>query len=527
MIELNHVSLTYPDAAQATLTDIDFRVSAGQMMLVVGATGAGKSTLLAAMCGRFPHSTGGTLAGTVRIAGRDTAQQRPRDLADVLGVVGQDPQASFVTSTVEQELAYTLEQLGLSVPQMRERVQEVLDRLELAELRHRRLHSLSAGQQQRVAIGAVLTARPSVLLLDEPTSALDPASAAQVLALVHQLATQGLTVVLAEHRIERVMEVVDRVALVADGTVRVGEPRVLLPSYHGAPPVAALGRALGWDPVPVTLAQAAPLARAWRAQASSSGDRYPVPCAPGAASSRTEPCGQPAANPPLMRVDAITVRHGATVAVDNVDLTLRSGEVTALMGPNGAGKSSLLWALQERADLPVALLPQPASDLLYLPSVQAECQASDAFAGAGRTRTELDSLVVGLPEEAHPRDLSEGQRLALALAIQLSREPTLVLLDEPTRGLDAGAKAALATRLRELAVIGRAVLVATHDTEFAASCAHRVIKMADGRVVADGVSADILTDPISDAPQMAQLLGNQTLTVAQALRWWGRPDAHD
>lgn len=522
MIELSGVTATYPGASAPVLRDVDLTVERGELLLVVGATGSGKSTLLATLTGRFPHTTGGELRGSVRVAGRDTRTHRPRDLADVVGVVGQDPEATFVTGTVEEELAYTLEQLGVPSTAMRTRVEAVLDQLGLARLRATPLDALSGGEQQRVAIGAVLTAHPQVLVMDEPTSALDPAAAEDVLAAVHRLVHDlGLTVVLAEHRIERVAGLADRVALVEGGTVRVGTPAEVLPGYRGAPPVVRLGELAGWSPVPVTVREA-------RRQAPDLVARL------GPAPARVTHAGEL-----VLTASRLSVRHGAVEAVRSVDLSLRRGEVVALMGRNGAGKSSLMWALQgtgrrhggrvrllpdgvdpaglspAAARARLALLPQPASDLLYLPDVAAECRAADDGVARGRTRAELDALVPGVPDDAHPRDLSEGQRLALALAVQLAAEPGIALLDEPTRGLDADAKTALAARLRGIAEESRTVVVATHDVEFAAVVADRVLLMADGEVVADGAAHEVLTSTPLLAPQVATVLpGSGALTVA-------------
>ncbi|WP_420113192.1 ABC transporter ATP-binding protein [Pseudactinotalea sp.] len=530
MIELTDVTLTYSGATAPALHNVSLAVEPGELLLVVGGTGSGKSTLLSAITGAFPHSTGGELRGTLRVAGRDTRKHRPRDLADVVGVVGQDPEATFVTGTVEEELAYTLEQLGLPAAVMRTRVEATLDQLGLAHLRSRPLETLSGGEQQRVAIGAVLTAHPQVLVLDEPTSALDPAAAEDVLAAVHRLVHDlGLTVVLAEHRIERVAGLVDRVALVADGGVRVGLPAEVLADYSGAPPVVGLGMLAGWSPVPVTGREA-------RRRAPSLADRVgPAPPPAPAATSST-----------LLEARNVSVRHGATTAVSGVDLDLHTGEVLVIMGRNGAGKSSLLWALQgsgkraagtvrlidgadtasltpEQARSRVALLPQPASDLLYLADVAAECNAADG--GTGRARIELDALVPGIADETNPRDLSEGQRLALALAIQLSADASVVLLDEPTRGLDAEAKAALSARLRALAEQGRAVVVTTHDVEFAATCADRAVVLAGGEIVADGPAADVLRASPMLSPQVAKVLPDAgVLTVADVA---ARLDNHD
>ena len=251
-------------------------VDEGELCLVVGRTGSGKSTLLGAINGLVPHFTGGQLAGRVIVDGRDTRDHPPRELADVVGVVGQDPLAGFVTDTVEEELAYAMEQLAVPPAVMRKRVEETLDLLGIAELRRRPLRTLSGGQQQRVAIGAVLTAHPRVLVLDEPTSALDPTAAEEVLAaitrLVHDL---GITVVVAEHRLERVVQYADRlVLLTGDGAAVAGPPADVLVDSPVAPPVVELGRLAGWAPLPLSVRDAR---RRAGAAAVHSGGRRPAP----------------------------------------------------------------------------------------------------------------------------------------------------------------------------------------------------------------------------------------------------------
>ncbi|WP_460447678.1 ABC transporter ATP-binding protein, partial [Angustibacter aerolatus] len=257
-VELDRVTVTYAGATRPVLREVSLRVDEGELCLVVGRTGTGKSTLLGAVSGLVPHFTGGTLAGAVRVLGRDTRTHRPRDLADVVGVVGQDPLAGFVTDTVEAELAYAMEQLAVDPGTMRRRVEETLDLLGIADLRDRPLRDLSGGQQQRVAIGSALTAHPRVLVLDEPTSALDPTGAEEVLAaltrLVHDL---GMTVLLAEHRLERVLQHADRLVHVgADGRVRDGDPVELARDGEVAPPVVHLGRWAGWQPLPLSVRDA-------------------------------------------------------------------------------------------------------------------------------------------------------------------------------------------------------------------------------------------------------------------------------
>jgi energy-coupling factor transport system ATP-binding protein len=260
VIEFDRVTVTYADAPSPVLRDVTLRVEEGELCLVVGPTGSGKSTLLGAVNGLVPHFTGGQMAGEVRVDGLRTADHPPRDLAHLVGVVGQDPLSGFVTDTVEDELAYTMEQLGVAPDVMRKRVEETLDLLGLAELRRRALHELSGGQQQRVAIGAVLTGHPRVLVLDEPTSALDPTAAEEVLAaitrIVHDL---GVTVLLAEHRLERVVQYADKVVhLPGDGTAHAGLPAEVFAATTVAPPVVELGRLLHWSPLPLSVRDARP-----------------------------------------------------------------------------------------------------------------------------------------------------------------------------------------------------------------------------------------------------------------------------
>jgi energy-coupling factor transport system ATP-binding protein len=518
VIEFHDVTVTHAGSEEPTLRNIDLHVPEGELALVIGPTGVGKSTLLGAINGLVPHFTGGTLSGIVRVDGRDTRTHRPRDLADVVGIVIQDPAASFVGENVEEELAYSMEQLGLPPATMRKRVEETLDLLGIARVRNHSLHDLSGGEQQRVAIGAALTAHPRVLVLDEPTSALDPGAAEDVLAsitrLVHDL---GVTVVMAEHRLERVAQYADSIVEIrSDGSVRHGPPQGVLAGSTVAPPVAELGRLAGWSPLPLSVRNARRHAETLRTQLSASPPGRAAPCLahPGVA----------------LEAERIRVCYGPTVAVRDCSLTLQTGQVVALMGRNGSGKSSLLWALQgsgprqagrvtiesldpaslapDKARQLVGLVPQTARDLLYLDSVGDECGQSDRDASrqAGTTRQLLDRLAPDVAETTHPRDLSEGQILALALAVQLAAKPKVLLLDEPTRGLDYGAKRSLVEIVSALSHEGASIVLSTHDVEFAALAANRVIVMATGDIITDGPAHEVLVSSPTFAPQIARIL---------------------
>ena len=568
-VRLRGVGVRYDQAPEPTLRGVDLEIGEGELVLVIGRTGSGKSTLLGTLNGHVPHFTGGQLSGRVEVFGRDTARHRPRDLADVVGVVGQDPLAGFVSDTVEEELAYGMEQLALPPATMRKRVEETLDLLGIADLRAAPLRDLSGGQQQRVAIGSVLTTHPRLLVLDEPTSALDPTGAEEVLAtltrLVHDL---GVTVVIAEHRLERVVQYADRVVEVVDGRVRSGAPAHILADSMIAPPVIHLGRLAGWAPLPVSIRDARRAATPLRARLSARGPAEPaqfpaepaqLPAEPAQLTSASRPSAQrhrmhhvdlsaPSASRGSSRGFGVTARklrvqHGRVVAVAGVDLTLPAGRVTALMGRNGAGKSSLLWALQgagtrsggqvaltdgtDPATLKpaqrrsrVGLVPQSATDLLYLDSVAAECHQADLESNrpAGSGAALLARLAPGIPGDRHPRDLSEGQKLALVLAVQLSAQPEVVLLDEPTRGLDYPAKERLAQLLRGLADDGHTVVVSTHDVEFVAESADEVVVMADGDIVAQGLCAEVIAASPAFAPQVAKILAPVPLLTLTQVR---------
>lgn len=550
MIRFEDVSVTYEGTAEPVVQGLDFAVPEGELVLLVGPSGVGKSTVLGAVSGLVPHFTGGTLRGRVTVAGRDTRTHKPRELADVVGTVGQDPLAHFVTDTVEDELAYGMESLGLAPEVMRRRVEETLDLLGLADLRDRPIATLSGGQRQRVAIGSVLTPHPRVLVLDEPTSALDPAAAEEVLAVLQRLVHDlGTTVLMAEHRLERVIQYADRVALLpAPGAPLVlGSPAEVMAVSPVYPPVVDLGLLAGWSPLPLTVRDARRRAGELRERLSGREAPHPAPAAAAVPAPRVPAPRRflrrrapEAASPQVAEVGSLAVRRGRVDALRHVDLGVAPGETVALMGRNGAGKSTLLSALvglvepsagsvrvggavphrTAPGDLVrrVGLVPQEPRDLLYADTVAAECAAADRDAQAepGTCRALVSDLLPGIGDDTHPRDLSEGQRLALALAVVLTARPPLLLLDEPTRGLDYAAKARLVTVLRGLAAEGHALVLATHDVELAAEIAHRVVLLAEGEVIADGPTADIVVSSPSFAPQVTKILApQQWLTSAQ------------
>ena len=507
-LRYDHVRFAYP-GGPPVLAGIDLDVSQGEVLLVVGSSGSGKSTLLRCGNGLVPHTSGGRFGGDVVVAGRSTRTSPPRSLADVVGFVHQDPEAQFVVDAVERDIAFVLENLGMGGATMRRRVEEVLDALGIAHLRHRSPATLSGGERQRCAIAGALASGPSVLLLDEPTSQLDPQGADDVLAAVGRLNDDlGSTVVLAEHRLERAAPLATTAVLVEAGRIVAGgSPREVLGGYPGAPTVTRLGRTLGWDPLPLTVRQA-------RALAERAPTGLDVRPREGAGADRAAPGSS------LVTSAGVRVDLGGRTVLAGVDLDVREGEVVALLGRNGAGKTTLLRALAGLVDVragrvervgAVAYVPQEPGALLFRPTVRREVEETlrllGALDGPGRAEVERWLHLLGLTElgQRHPRSLSGGERQRLAVAAVAVGGAPVLALDEPTRGMDAASRTALEAAVGAHAAGGGAVVLATHDVELAARCATRAVVLGDGEVVAQGDARTVLAGSLF-APQTLRVL---------------------
>jgi energy-coupling factor transport system ATP-binding protein len=487
LITLDGVGYRYPEADRPALSGITTAVEPGEVILVRGSSGSGKSTLLRCLNGLVPHSTGGQFWGRVVVCGLDTQAHLPRQLGRHIGFVFQHPDAQFVLEDVEAELAFGLENLGLSRPLMRKRVEEVIDQVGIHPLRRRRIDTLSAGERQRVAIAAALAMHPDALVLDEPTSQLDPQAAEDVLQVVLRLVAElGMTTVIAEHRVERIAPFVDRIWTLDHGVLRDQAPRTALAEGGARPPVVDLALRAGWTPIPLGLRDA-------RVHAQ----RLPT--------TRAEPPPAYGQGPVICRVDGLEHRYTGVPAVQGVSLTVRRGQVAALMGRNGSGKTTLLKLIAgllrpQRGtvtnDGAAAYVPQDADSLLFAPTVDDELRGQSA------------EVVAPFRNWLHryPRDLSSGERQQLAIALMGARAD-LLLLDEPTRGLDPVLKHALSAYLRTRADAGAGILVATHDVEWAARTADRVLLMADGDIYADGATGTVLSDSLVFATQVSKLVG--------------------
>jgi energy-coupling factor transport system ATP-binding protein len=431
------LSFAYP-GSQPALRDVSLSIEPGELVLLLGSSGSGKSTLLRALAGLVPHFHGGRFAGRVDVLGLDTRRARPADLAGGVATLFQDPEDQVVMARAEHEVAFGLENLGVPPADIRARALQALDSIGAADLAGRATYELSSGELQRVCLAAALALRPRLLLLDEPTSQLDPEGAESLIELAVR---SGAAVLVSEHRAERLLDAVDRVLFLDSGALLLD-----------AGPAEARSWLARERPAWVELAAAPPSPEPGRVVAT---------------------------------LERVSFAYGAQTAVDCVELELRRGEIVALTGPNGSGKTTigkLAAGLLEpaggqvRRDGRAAYLSQDPGR--YLTRERADDEVALGIGGdLPRARRWLAALGLEGLEQRHPRDLSSGERERLALAAVLAVEPDLLVLDEPTRGVDPERKAELAELLRGSAH-ERATLVITHDEAFATAVADRTVSLA-------------------------------------------------
>jgi energy-coupling factor transport system ATP-binding protein len=434
--EVSGLTFRYPGATIDALTDVSLRVEPGEVVAVLGPSGSGKSTLLRALAGLVPHFHGGRFEGRVVIAGKDTRRFRPADLAGDVATLFQDPEDQVVFGRVENEVAFGLENVGTPPDQIWPRAHAALAEAGAERLAERRTETLSAGELQRICLASVLALEPALLLLDEPTSQLDPEGAEQILDLACEL---GAAVLVSEQRPTLPLERCDRALFITGGRIEIDAPR---------------DEALERLPAEYLPRDARPLPAAFE-----DGDV-------------------------LCRLDDVTFAYDAQPVLEQASLKLRRGEVVALTGPNGVGKTTL-------AKIAAGLLEPSSGSVVargrccylsqdpgrYLVKERVEDEAALAVGGdRDKARRALAEIGLAGFEDRHPRDMSSGERERLALASVLVADPDVLILDEPTRGVDPPRKAELAAQLRSDAK-RRATLVVTHDLVFAGDVADREIAL--------------------------------------------------
>lgn len=538
-IKIKDLTYYYPGAKKASLEKINLEIPEGQFVLVVGGSGSGKSTLMRAISGLIPSFYGGTYTGEVWLDNQEISQLDRNSLAHKAGMIFQDPESQLVMTSVEQEIAFGLENLGLKNGLMKRRVMEVSSALALSDYLQSFIPELSGGQKQKVALASVMAMQPDILLLDEPTSQLDPVAGEEIFNMIRRLNEEnGITVVLVEQRLERCFHLADRILVMDKGEIIYDHHGLATISYWVKkkntpfiPPLAKLFAGAGYAQIPVTVKQGRDILRSlsW-----PEGFDYTSLNNPEVINDAADLNQNSDTEDNLMDIENLWFTYpDGEEALKGLNLTIKKGDFIALIGENGAGKTTLLKSMngllkpsrglikfngqdtkdQAVEDLAVSIsyLSQDPNDYLFLPTVRQEIIFTLKNLGLrddGISKELLTRLKLSGYEDLNPRDLSTGERQRVALAAVLVTKPKLLLLDEPTRGLDYLLKEELGQILLELQQSGTSIVMITHDIEFAAEYAENIVLMAEGTIIDQGSKYEILSNSTFYSPQISKLLHN-------------------
>jgi energy-coupling factor transporter ATP-binding protein EcfA2 len=516
ILRFEDVSYRYPGAESRALNGLDLTLDAGESVLIAGASGGGKSTFCRACIGLVPHFHHGEWIGKVFVDGLDTTQHPVYELFRHAGLVFQNTDAQLFNQTVESELAYGLESLGLAHGEIEQRLAWASKVAELGNLLDRSPHFLSGGEKQRVALGSILALRPRLLLLDEPFTHLDPHGAEELRRILRRMKSEGMALVLVEHRLHEILQDVDRIAVLHQGKIAAeGSPDQVLAgkiSDYGLnlPPLVKLFREMGLQGRPLSVEDAIKELKKQNLATPFFAHRLEVKKA-----SRSFP----RTSPPIVEVEDVCFGYHGLPVLQNIHFKLYRGESVALVGRNGAGKTTLVKHLngllksnsgqlkilgQETLQRKVSELSrhvgfvwQNPNDQLFRPTVREEVLTGPKALGS-HDPSWSDELfnrfgLVSLLDRS-PFTLSEGQKKRVSFAAALAVKPELVVLDEPTAGQDELFRGELAKFMVELQREERTVVLVTHDLEFAAEHANRWIVLADGRIIAGGSPEVLMAD---------------------------------
>ncbi|MGF1570764.1 MAG: ABC transporter ATP-binding protein [Nodosilinea sp.] len=536
---LDRVSYQYPGAAEPVLKDISLTIHQGEFLGIIGPTGAGKTTLCLALNGIIPQFYGGRFFGQIAVAGLDTLDHPVSQLARCVGIVFEDPEIQLTGTSVENEIAFALENLRVPRAEILARIPRVLAAVRLSGFEHKHPQELSGGQKQRLAIAAALALQPNMLVLDEPTSQLDPIGTQEVFATVQALQQElGVTIVMVSHAAEEMAEFADRIALLSEGRlIALGPPDDiytqvdLLKHYHLRPPEVAATydqlalRGITVPALPVTLA-------------AGLADLPSLPIRDRLMPPPEFPAPSPSPPPPILSVQNLThVYANGTAALRGVSMDIHPGEYVLIVGQNGAGKSTLvkhfLNLLQPTAgtvrvgdldtrrrsvsDLArsIGYLAQNPDNQIFNTTVEKEVAFALPYLGYSTQAIQQESLkalkAMGLwrDRQAHPLSLPKGKRSRIVIAALLAMQPDIIIFDEPTTGQDYQGAQAILNVSRQLHQMGKTVIVITHHLYLMPAYAQRAIVMGQGTILLDA--------PLRQAFHQSALLQSTFLVPPQSV----------
>ncbi|MDX9798310.1 MAG: energy-coupling factor transporter ATPase [Bacteroidales bacterium] len=546
MIEFKDFSFYYPNCEIPSLDKINVMVDEGEFLVITGPSGGGKSTFLRSINGLIPNFYGGKISGEVLVKGKNVSKTPTNQMSESVGMVFQDPENQLVSNQVEREIAFGMENLCFPKEIMKKRIEESLDAVNISRLRDKTIHELSGGQKQKVAIASALATHPEVLLLDEPTSELDPGSAESVLNVIEKINDElGLTIILVEHRLERVIHHVDRMLMIDSGKILYdGSPRKLKSNNVkdwkvGMPPVTRL--ALNFEKemmnkeMPLTVKEAR-----LSLKEVLTNPKNKVTWEKKESSKKV-----------TLSMDKVFFSYdGEKDVLKDISFNVFEGDMITLMGKNASGKTTLVKLMnglikprkgkillfgKKISDYPLEELIQKVGIVfqdpnlhLFNDTVQKEVEfvlrnlKVDENLIKKKTEGILKYFKIYQYKNSYPHDLSGGERQRVALASVLVSDPEILILDEPTRGMDYYLKRELISYLREKA---KTVIMITHDIETAAEFSNRVILLSEGKIISDGNKRDVLSKALLFSPQINRLIQpyvkfgipDDTLTVEEAL----------
>jgi len=546
MIEFKDFSFYYPNCEIPSLDKINVMIDEGEFLVITGPSGGGKSTFLRSINGLIPNFYGGKISGEVLVKGKNVSKTPTNQMSESVGMVFQDPENQLVSNQVEREIAFGMENLCFPKEIMKKRIEESLDAVNISRLRDKTIHELSGGQKQKVAIASALATHPEILLLDEPTSELDPGSAESVLNVIEKINDElGLTIILVEHRLERVIHHVDRMLMIDSGKILYdGSPRKLKSNNVkdwkvGMPPVTRLAmnfqKEIVNNGIPLTVKEAR-----LSLKEVLTNPKNTVAWEKKESSKRV-----------TLSMDKVFFSYdGEKDVLKDISFNVFEGDMIALMGKNASGKTTLVKLMnglikprkgkillfgKKISDYPLEELIQKVGIVfqdpnlhLFNDTVQKEVEfvlrnlKVDENLIKKKTEGILKYFKIYQYKNSYPHDLSGGERQRVALASVLVSDPEILILDEPTRGMDYYLKRELISYLREKA---KTVIMITHDIETAAEFSNRVILLSEGKIISDGNKSDVLSKALLFSPQINRLIQpyvkfgipDDTLTVEEAL----------